>query len=145
MASMPNLVSVLLCLLVSGVPLAGQEPADPGAGQTDPRVEAAMAWLAHLDAGEFERTWETASSRSRDLFPREAWISTLRTARSGLDDPGNREVLEAEEIPVPPGAPDGTYARVVVRTEFTSRTITETVSLVRSDEEVWQVFGYQVQ
>lgn len=133
-----------LLLLVVHVPAAAQEPDDSSdAQEADPRVEVATAWLQHLDRGELEKTWETASPQSRGIFSRKAWISTLRTARDGLRAVEGRELLEVEEIPTPPGAPDGEYARVTFRTRFQSRSVTESVSLIRSDEEGWRVFGFQ--
>lgn len=140
----PTLILIgCLPLLLAGAPLTAPGPDRADAPQTDPRVEAATTWLEHLDRGEFEESWESASPQTRSVFPRAAWISTLREARRGLEAPEEREVVEATEVATAPGAPDGEYARVTFRSRFASRTLDESVTLVRSEEETWRVFGYR--
>src|SRR5438132_9504088 len=67
-------------------------PSVPPPQQPDERDHAAeraatgsvLAWLALLDEGRLEESWETAASTLRDRIPREAWVESGNAIRAAL-------------------------------------------------------------
>lgn len=82
----PALVAAVL--LGAFQPLVAQVPQASASIQDDPRVRAASQWLAHVDEGDLDAAWRSASERTREIFPEKAWRSTL--VRSGEDEQDRR-------------------------------------------------------
>lgn len=113
----------------------------PGPVVTDPDSAAAhaeaAAWLALVDAGDWQASYDRAAPLLRQMTGSAAdWGAFVRNARSRYTI-GERRVVSWEPDHVAPGAPPGEYARVT----FASGGTTERVVLVRT-EAGWRVAMY---
>ena len=108
---------------------------------TDADIEA---WLSLLDGEQWAESWRAASSLFKSRVTADDWTATVQSVRRPLGRVMSRTRLGATRTTTLPGAPDGEYEIVQMRTEFTNRAdAVETVVLVREGSG-WKVAGYFV-
>lgn len=106
---------------------------------------AADAWLALIDAGQYDSTWSIASAYFRAAMPQDQWVATLRNVDTQLGTPTEaRGFLAARYTNALPNVPEGDYVVSQYRVRRTEATVIETVILMRKDGASWQVAGYFV-
>lgn len=106
--------------------------------------DAALAWLALVDAGDYEASWEQAAPALRDAVTTQQWIAALGQAHGSLAPFGERERISAQYTTELPNAPEGEYVVLQYRTGVAGdRTVVETVVPMNIDGE-WMVSGYFV-
>jgi len=142
-------------LLLGASPLRGQDEggADAAAAATDTvdeaaAVEAASAaalqWLAIVDGGDYEASWEAAAPALKDALAATQWAAALGQARGPLEPFGDRERISARYTTELPNAPAGEYVVLQYRTAVSGdRTVVETVVPMKVDG-AWKVSGYFV-
>jgi hypothetical protein len=87
-------------------PSTAASAADPDSG---PAVAAMTRWLERVDAGEYGRSWDEASSLFRGSVTRDRWLQAMRGNRRPLGERKSRKFAKAEFHRSLPGAPDGAY------------------------------------
>jgi hypothetical protein len=116
-------------------------------------VSAAEKWLALIDAGDFEESWEQTASlfksgiSEKHFFKsgisKQQWQSSLKTAQHSLGKAVLRRLksrLYTEELP---WEPDAEYAVIDYETTFERQPKrTETVILMKESDGEWRVSGY---
>lgn len=144
------ILSAGLLLPFAATPLAAQDAeADPPADEVSAEVEAATAaanaWLALVDAGEYEESWREAASGLQDAVTPAVWETSLTDARSQFGAFGERTLTSSQQVTDPPGAPAGDYVILQYSTAVPGdRTVTETVVPMK-EGDAWKVSGYFVQ
>jgi len=118
------------------------------AADTAAAVEAASAaaleWLAVVDSGDYEASWEQAAPAMRQAVTTAQWTAALGQARGPLEPFGERNRIEARYATELPGAPEGEYVVLQYRTGVAGdRTVVETVVPMNVDG-AWMVSGYFV-
>lgn len=113
----------------------------------DPEVtEAAEAWLALMDAGEYQESWEAAGEAFRSAIAADDWAQQAAAVRQQVGDIVSREDARVDQLADPPGAPPGEYAQVRYRSEFSAAgPVTELVVLASETDGRWRVVGYSIQ
>lgn len=107
-------------------------------------IEAANEWLALVDNGQFETSWERSASLFRNALSASQWEASLSAVRRPLGKLVSREVLSAVFMTALPGAPDGQYVVIQYRTAFENKqAAVETVTPMREDG-AWKVSGYYI-
>lgn len=102
--------------------------------------QAAREWLALVDEGRWQASYDATGSIFRELNTLDAWEDASLQARVPLGAATNREVISAEVVPTPPAG----HAIVRFRTDFATRpAAVETVTLSREDGEL-KVVAYLV-
>lgn len=107
--------------------------------------EATKPWLAMMDAGEYEQSWEAAAPWFRDnIGSVDQWLAKAQETRKPLGALRSRELKMTTFKTNPMGAPDGEYTIVVYDARWEKGDILETVSMQRQADGSWQVVGYHV-
>lgn len=107
---------------------------------------AAGAWLALIDAGEYEASWAEAATTFQQSVTAGAWAAQAAAARRQIGDVRARSFVAVEVMRDPPGAPPGEYVRVRFDTDLTvAGTLAEMVVLVRDGDRGLRVAGYFLQ
>ena len=130
-------VAIVLALVI---PVAAAA-ADAG---RDKAVEAAKAWLALVDAGDYAQSWKAASTLFQSHVTEAQWEANAKAARDPFGAVVARKVAGTSFSTTLPGAPDGQYAVVTFDTKFVNKAAgTETIALAM-DAGSWKAAGYHV-
>lgn len=106
--------------------------------------QAANDWLALVDNGKYERSWNEAASLFRNLVSTSDWMKAVSVARVPLGKVVSRELVSATYSTTLPGAPDGEYVVLQFQTRFENKAkAIETVTPML-DQNRWRVSGYYV-
>lgn len=128
---------LLACLIVFGVPLAGDPDAKAAARN------AALEWLALVDSEQFPESWNEAASLFKGKVSRSQWASAIRSVRGPLGMMQSRRFLGAVYKTELPGAPDGKYVVIQFQASFENRAeAVETITPMLDKDGVWRVSGY---
>jgi len=112
---------------------------------TGPAMEAADAWLAHVDAGRYGQSWQDASQGFRDAVTREKWDQMVSPVRAQTGNLIARKVRSATYTRQLPNAPAGEYVVIIYDTRFERVPhAVETVTPMRESDGTWKVSGYYV-
>jgi hypothetical protein len=108
-------------------------------------VPVARAWLALLDNGKIEQSWQQAAKPLQVAIAKDKWIETVKSARGPLGKFQSRKLLSATYTTSVPGAPDGQYMVVQFETSFENKQqAIETVTPMLEADGTWRVSGYFV-
>ena len=111
----------------------------------DLAVKAAEEWLALVDQGEYEASWEEAAALFKSVVTVEQWRQALNAARKPFGELESRELKNAEYSTSLPGAPDGEYVVIQFDTSFSKKeSAVETITPMKDDDGVWRVSGYYI-
>lgn len=104
---------------------------------------AARAWLATVDAGNYNESWQAAPGYFRNAVGQDQWRQTLEAVRRPLGQVLTREVAARTYLTELPGAPDGQYVVIQFNTSFDKKRIAvETVTPMMEDDGGWRVAGF---
>lgn len=111
----------------------------------DQAVNVAEEWLALVDQGEYEASWEEAAALFKSAVTVEQWRQALNAARKPFGELVMRELKTAEYATSLPGAPDGEYVVIQFDTSFSKKeSAVETITPMKDDDGVWRVSGYYI-
>ncbi len=132
---------LLLALAGAAAFVAGCAPANPEA--VEAATAAAEDWLALVDQGKYEESWQEAAQAFRNHVTAEEWTRQIQPIRDPLGDLQSREVSGASYATSLPGAPDGEYVIIRFKTAFANKgTAVETVTPMLDADGTWRVSGY---
>ncbi len=122
----------------SGAPAAMQTTATPEA------TEAATAWIALLDHGQWAESWASAGAMFKAQVSEADWAANARSVREGVGPVVSRVQKSATRTASLPGAPAGDYTVIQYQTTFANRPdMTETAVFVH-EAGGWKAVGYFV-
>lgn len=121
--------------------------AAPAAKNSDPDVtlakKAALAWLALVDAGKFETTWDEAAGSFQKAQPKAEWAKGLGGARPTMGKLVVRTLLNHEVRTSLPNLPPAKYITVRFTTVFEKHANgSESVTLVRDGTRGFRMMSY---
>ena len=116
------------------------------AGSPEEQAQAAAnAWLALVDAGKYQESWEGAASFFKGAVPQEKWQQQMQTFRQPLGKATSRKLKSAKYTKTLPGAPDGEYVVIQYQTSFAKKkSAVETVTPMLDKDGKWRVSGYYI-
>ncbi len=133
---------VLLCVLLTS-PVVAQ--AAPDTSAVSLATTAAEGWLALVDAGSYEASWEAAAPAFREAVSQADWVVAVGRARAPFEPFGVRRQSGAVFHATLPNAPPGPYVILTYTTAVAGdRSVTETVVPMRTAAGEWRVSGYFV-
>jgi hypothetical protein len=119
------------------VPVAAQEAKEAAA------EKSANAWLALVDEGDYEESWDDAAQFFKNAITKEKWAATVRGVRGPLGKLVSRKVKSRQYAETLPGAPDGEYVVIQYQTSFANKkSAIETVTPMLDPDGAWRVSGY---
>lgn len=115
--------------------------APPTASAQTPAVAAARDWLALVDKGDWNASWEATGQSFKALNTAETWARVASQVQGPLGAVRARTLLSEETVPAPPYG----YQMVKFRTDYANKPgAIETLSLVREGGS-WRVVGVTVE
>jgi hypothetical protein len=113
-------------------------------GESEDRaVEVAEGWLALVDQGEYEASWEEAAALFKSAVTVEQWQQALDGARKPFGELKSRRLKGSEYTTSMPGAPDGEYVVIQFDVSFANKAeAVETVTPMKDEDGTWRVAGY---
>lgn len=105
--------------------------------------EAALNWLALIDAGDYQQSWVTAADHFQSSIEEWQWASTLSKVRRPLRGVKSRTVSSVTFVNS--AAPGGEHFVIQFATDFRRKSgATETVTLLKNLDGRWRVSGYYI-
>jgi len=115
----------------------------PQNGATQPAQDAAQAWLALTDSGQYGASWDSAATLFKSAVPRAGWEGMVGQVRTPLGALKSRKLKSATLTRSLPGAPDGEYVVIQYDTQFEHKAAAvETVTPMHEADGSWRVSGY---
>ena len=112
-------------------------------GELESAQELALSWLTLTDNGQFESSWNGASTFFQAAISESAWVSSLSAARSSFGRLKSRKIIASTFSKTLPGAPNGTYVVFQFETDFEKQVSTrETLAMIKVGRDVWRVAAY---
>lgn len=128
-----------LLVALGSVPSTGAEEAE------DRAVEAALTWLAEVDAGDYGASWDHAAELFKKAVSREDWEAAASGTRGPLGELGERVLQSTTFTSELPGAPDGEYVVIQFKSSFAKKkNAVETVTPMKDPDGKWRVSGYYI-
>jgi len=107
--------------------------------------KSAEQWLALVDAGNFEESWNTAAEYFKTAVPEDHWEHSLNAVRKPLGDLVLRKLKNVKYATSLLGAPDGQYVLLQFDTSFKNKmSAVETVTPMLDKDGKWRVSGYYI-
>lgn len=134
-----RIAAALLVLLAPGSGGGAEETKEKAA------QAAALRWLAHVDDGKFDPSWNQASGMFRQAIGKEEWKRALEHSRTPPGKLESRKLTMAAHTTRLPGAPEGEYVVLQFATSYANKKdAMETVTPMLDQDGVWRVSGYLV-
>ena len=106
-------------------------------------TKSAEAFLALVDKGRYDESWDAAAKLFQGAVTREKWKEALTATRIPLGKLVSRSLKVAKHTTSLPGAPDGQYVVVQFATSFENKKeAIETVTPMQEKDGSWRVSGY---
>ena len=137
---MKSLYISFLIILLTLLPMTGYASEQ----KKQAAEQEAGKWLALVDGGQYQESWERAASLFKQQVNAEQWSQALAAARTPLGALVSRQLLSADYETSLPGAPDGEYVILQFQTRFKNKkSAIETVTPMM-DNGNWRISGYYI-
>lgn len=103
---------------------------------------AARGWLALLDAGKWNASWEAAGTVFRTRITAEQWAGKISATRNQFGPVRRRALAGAMKTAELPGAPAGEYEIVKFQTDWAKMPGTTERVVLQREGQAWKVVGY---
>jgi hypothetical protein len=108
-------------------------------------VSASQAWLALVDAGNYQESWQQAAEFFKNAVTQNQWESSMHAYRKPLGSVLARNLMMKKYTNTLPGAPDGEYVVIQYQTSFENKaSAVETVTPMLDTDGKWRVSGYYI-
>lgn len=120
----------------------GSEAAMPDVRNAE-SISEANAFLAEVDAGDWQGSWDVAGDFFQSQTSVSQWAEVIDPVRSPLGDVEARRIATVQRASTLPGAPQGEYEVLQYQTQFEGRAdlAIETLIMLQGSDG-WQVTGY---
>lgn len=116
-----------------------------GSDPTNAAVQAAEAWLALMDGGNYSGCWNESSAMVQGAVTEPAWENSMNIFRKPLGGLITRHLKSAQYLTEIPGAPDGQYVLMQFGASFTDKkSAIETVTFTLEKDGHWRASGYYI-
>lgn len=105
--------------------------------------KAAQSWLALIDSGKYDQSWDATATIFQSATPKKAWANQVRSVRAMFGKVVSRKLKSATYTKTLPGAPDGNYVVIQYATKFEKKAdAIETITPSMASDKRWRVSGY---
>lgn len=106
-------------------------------------VACAESWLALVDAGNYQESWQQAAQFFKDAAPEAEWAPMASSAREQLGKLFKRTLKFKQYATSLPGAPAGEYVVIQYLTIFENEPLVgELITPMKDSDGNWRVSGY---
>ena len=106
-------------------------------------LEAVQSWLASVDQGQYDQSWQSTSEYFKSLVTNDQWKTQIQGVRQPMGNVLSREMKTQEHKTSLPGALDGNYYVFTFATSFTNKKeAVETVTVMMDKDNQWHAAGY---
>jgi hypothetical protein len=133
---MKSLLAIAFALLLPVAALA-----DPSGDAAN----AAKAWVALVDAGNYAQSYSDASALLKARITQDQWAQSAKPVHDTLGAVVSREPAGVDMMKALPGAPDGEYAIVHFKTTFAKKADAKETVTMMMDGGKWKSAGYFIQ
>lgn len=127
------------------IPPSGATPT-AAVSQTDKASETdARNWIALIDSGQYERSWQAAGKTFREAVSAQTWSKQVEPVRRPLGKVTRRALLSVNAHSVLPGVPNGDYRILRFATDYENAPAAIETIVMESDGVSWRVIGYFIQ
>ncbi len=141
---MRRLVGIAMLLALGGLAAVATRGARAdGTKEEDAAQRQAEAWLALVDTGQYDASWDQAATYFQRSIPKERWRQAASAAREPLGKLVSRKVQARQYAEQLPGAPDGKYVVITFASSFEhKKSALETITPMLDGTRGWRVSGY---
>ena len=108
-------------------------------------VKASQAWLALVDAGRYDESWQEAARLFKAAVTKQQWRASMGAYRKPLGQLIARTLKSKTYATSLPGAPDGEYVVIQYATTFENKkSAIETITPMLDGDGKWRVSGYYI-
>ncbi len=133
-------LAVAVVLLLALCPISYAEEDDERQA-----LKAADTWMALVDSGQYDQSWEDAASLFKTAVDRNQWRRSLAALRKPLGKVISRKLKRKKYVTQLPGAPDGKYVLIQYDSSFENKkSAVETVVPMLDSDGQWKVSGYYI-
>jgi Protein of unknown function (DUF4019) len=133
--------STLVLPLVFALPIACSAQEE----STQSAQNAAQAWLALTDSGQYAPSWDRAAEFFKASVAKATWFGAMSSARSPLGALKSRKLKSATFTRNLPGAPAGEYVVIQYDAQFENKaSAIETITPMHEKNGSWKVCGYYI-
>lgn len=140
-------LTLLLSFAILPMARAGQSPARPDTSAQKQKAAqpAAQLWLALVDGGKYDESWEQASQTLKDLVDKSQFATSVESARLPLGKLLSRKLKTSTYTRTLPGVPEGDYVVIQYSASFENLpSAVEIVTPMLDKDGKWRVSGYYV-
>ena len=105
---------------------------------------AAHSWLATVDNGEYEKSWNEASNLFKDNVTVRQWKTAMENAHKSFGKVMQRDYSKAIDYDQIPNFPKGNYTVILYDSVFESSERAVEVVTLTVEENKWSVVGYVI-
>jgi hypothetical protein len=119
------------------------DPVNEVEAQEIAAVACADNWLALVDDGNYQESWQQAAQFFKDAVPEDQWEPMARAAREQLGKLFKRTLKFKQYATSLPGAPPGEYVVIQYLTIFENEPLVgELITPMKDKDGHWRVSGY---
>ena len=108
-------------------------------------VSASLAWLALVDAGQYDESWQESARLFKAAITTQQWRASMGAYRKPLGRLITRTLKSKTYATSLPGAPDGEYVVIQYATVFENKkSAIETITPMLDGDGKWRVSGYYI-
>ena len=131
-------------LLVAGQVVRAQE----GGPAPQEAVDAGNAFLALIDRGQYDDSWDAAASTIKNTITKTSWSTVLSANRKKFGTLVSRKLESSQAVTTMPGSPEGQYVVLEYKGSFSQKkaggaTVKPTTETVVVTNENGKWVGYQ--
>jgi hypothetical protein len=112
------------------------------ADASEPAAGAAESWLALVDAGKYDQSWNAAAKLFQQRVSAAQWPAAVKSARELLGALVSRTPPDVRLAKSLPGVPDGQYALIHFHAKFANKADALETMTMMMDGGAWKAAGY---
>jgi len=102
-------------------------------------------WLAIVDQGRYEQSWDTAAKKFQMTMPKDGWVKIVSSWREPLGPIVKRDLADIRVAENPPGLPAGEYLVYVYQASFRNKKdVVEVLTVTQNETGEWKVLTYNL-
>ena len=137
---------ITMFFFIAGAAYAQTSPMQGGNANADAKEaarSAASEWLELTDAGEFEASYDAASSLMQDQVEQEQWSQMGSQVEQQVGELQSREFVQSQYTESMQQVDGGPFVILMYQSEYSAGSFREAVITVK-EEDTWKVASYQV-